>query len=87
MGAVRTLGECGEFGESLTALLQKFGQPAKPPTPPLPPTQPPATESPAVTDYADREFDRFEAVALPRPDGLGWYDPDLCPAWLLKWNG
>ena len=25
--------------------------------------------------HADREWARFEAVCLPRPDGRGWYDP------------
>ena len=28
---------------------------------------------------ADREFARFERVAEPTPDGLGWYDPTQEP--------
>ena len=31
------------------------------------------------SSYADREFDRFERVAVPTPNGQGWYDPAESP--------
>ncbi len=35
-----------------------------------------APEAPAqLESRADRELARFERVAIPRPDGRGWYDP------------
>lgn len=30
---------------------------------------------PAIDSYADREWDRFFACAIPTPNGLGLYDP------------
>ncbi len=33
--------------------------------------------------HADAEFIRFWRVAIPRPDGCGFYDPANCPRWLL----
>ena len=29
--------------------------------------------------YADREWNRFLSVAIPTPNGLGWYDPSESP--------
>ncbi|MCH8852339.1 MAG: hypothetical protein IID41_06750 [Planctomycetes bacterium] len=38
-----------------------------------------ATRQPDDKTYADREWDRFLACAIPTPNGLGWYDPSEAP--------
>ena len=35
--------------------------------------------TPAIENYADREWDRFLACAIPTPNGLGLYDPSESP--------
>ena len=36
---------------------------------------PPSVTEPPSETHADREIRRFLRVAVPRPDGAGWYDP------------